>query len=70
MVNTDAFTVICVLNQETSLDKLNSKKLKLFYTHKELKSIKTKQVYKKINCYNSRFGELTDAEWGSIFTTS
>ena len=47
-VNIDAFTGICVLNQKISLDKLNSKKLKLFYAHKVLKSVKSKQVIKTL----------------------
>ena len=65
--NIDAFTGICVLNQKISLDKLNSKKLKLFYTHKVLKSIKNKTGYKNINWYNSKYGKLSDAEWENIF---
>ena len=44
-----AFMGICVLSQKISLDKLNSKKLKLFYSHKVLKSIKSKTGYKNIN---------------------
>ena len=47
---------ICVLNQKISLDKLNSKKLKLFYTHKVLTSINSKTGYNNINWYNSKFG--------------
>ena len=62
VVNIDAFTGIRVLNQKISLDKLNSKKLKHFYTHKVLKSIKSKTGYKNINWYNSKYGELSDAE--------
>ena len=65
--NIDAFTGICVLNQKISLDKLNSKKLQLFYTHKVLKSIKNKTGYKNINWYNSKYGKLSDAEWENIF---
>ena len=65
--NIDAFMGICVLNQKISLDKLNSKKLKLFYTHKVLKSIESKTGYKNINWYNSKYGKLSDAEWENIF---
>ena len=67
VVNIDVFTGICVLNQKISLDKLNSKKLKLFYTHKLWTSIKSKTGYKNINWYNSKFDEIADAELENIF---